>query len=160
GLSRTDHKLIVARGYSQTGELLEAGCEPHDLVVENDTALVKAHVIGSVAAQVVTDMDPLNPQPPDPLKNGGALPDRRGLPLADRPVSWRMIGPSGSEETQATNIVETGDGTWQPEEPECTGDKGTAQVFPVTPNLVGGFAVSIRAAWATSAQTVFSGITN
>src|SRR5688500_9803100 len=34
-LSRTDHKLIVARGYSETGELLEGGCAPHDLVVEN-----------------------------------------------------------------------------------------------------------------------------
>lgn len=160
GLSRTDHKLIVARGYSQTGELLEAGCEPHDLVVENDKALVKAHVIGSVAAQVVTDMDPLNPQPLDPLKIGVLVTDRDGLPLVDRPVSWRMIGPAGSEATQATNILETGDGAWQPDEPECTGDKGTVQVLPVTPNLVGGFAVSMRAAWTTSAQTVFSGITN
>lgn len=152
-LSRTEHKLIVARGYSQTGELLEAGCAAHDLVVENDSVTVKTHVIADVSAQ--QDFDN-----PSPVRIGTLVTDRDGVPLRDRPVSWRVIGPAGSEETQSTNVMRTGDGLWQPIEPACTGANGTTPVYPVTPNLVGGFAVSVRAAWAIQPQTVFSGVTN
>jgi hypothetical protein len=156
-LSRTDRKLIVARAYSATGELLEGGCQGHDLVVENDSVTVKTHVIASVSAEVVLDNAGL---PVDPLRIGVIVTDRDGVPLEDRPVSWRMIGPAGSDEIQSTNITPTGDGTWQPTEPACTGEKGTTPIYPVTPNLVGGFATAVRAAWANQVATQFSGITN
>lgn len=160
-LSRTEHKLIVARGYSQTGELLEAGCAEHDLVVENDSVTVNAHVIASVSAQIVEEMSmAMIPVPKDPLEIAVLVTDRDGIALQDRPVSWRMIGPSGSDETQSTNVRPTGDGTWQPEIPACTGPNGGVRIHPVTPNLVGGFAVSVRAAWSHQTQTQFSGITN
>lgn len=157
-LSRTDHKLIVARGYSETGELLEAGCEEHDLVVENDSVTVKTHVIAGVSAEMI--LDEQSGLPVDPMRIGVIVTDRDGVPLEGRPVSWRMIGPSGSDETQATNIVRTGDGRWQPEAPACTNDKGTTPVYPVTPNLVGGFATAVRVAWANQVATQFSGVTN
>lgn len=156
-LSRTDHKLIVVRGYSETGELFEGGCVAHDLVVEDDSVTVKTRVIASVSAQLALDNTGL---PIDPMRIGVIVSDRNGVPLQGRPVSWRMIGPSGSDEIQATNITPTGDGTWQPTEPACTGDKGTTSIHPVPPNLVGGFTTSVRAAWANQVATPFSGITN
>jgi hypothetical protein len=157
-LSRTDHKLIVVRGYAPTGELLEGGCAEHDLVVVNDTVTVKTHVIASVSAQLA--VEELTGLPIDPLRIGVIVTDRDGVPLPNRPVAWRMIGPAGSDATQATNITTTADGVWQPERPACTTMKGTTPVHPVTPNLVGGFATSVRVAWANQVATQFSGVAN
>lgn len=157
-LSRTNHKLIVARGYAETGELLEGGCAEHDLVVEDDRLTIHTHVIADVSAQVA--IDDVTGLPVEPLRIALIATDRDGVPLADRPAAWRMIGPAGSDPTQATNIASTGDGTWQPEAPACTGATGTASVYPVTPNLVGGFASTVRVAWANQVATQFSGITN
>lgn len=156
-LSRTDRKLIVVRGYSETGELLEGGCEAHDLVRPNDTMTVKTHVIADVSAEVQVDDNGI---PVDPFRIGVILTDRDGVPLPDRPVSWRMIGPAGSHEIQSTNIRATDDGMWQPEEPACSNANGTTPVHPVTPNLVGGFATAVRVAWAKQVATQFSGVTN
>ncbi|MFN0250649.1 MAG: hypothetical protein ACKV2T_27465 [Kofleriaceae bacterium] len=157
-LSRTGRKLIVVRGYAETGELLEGGCAEHDLVVANDSVAVKTHVIASVSAQPVVDEE--TGLPVDPLRIGVIVTDRGGMPLPNRPVAWRMIGPAGSDATQTMNVTTTADGTWQPELPACTNVKGTTPVFPVTPNLVGGFATSVRVAWANQVATQFSGVTN
>ena len=160
-LSRTDHKLIVVRGYADTGELLEGGCAEHDLVVEDDSITVKTHVIASVSAQVVLDPDSGEPPVPfDPLRIGVIVTDRDGVTLPDRPVSLRMIGPAGSDPIQATNMITTDDGAWQPERPACTNNKGTTAVFPIVPNIVGGFAAKVRVAWANQVATQFSGIAN
>ena len=150
-LSRTARKLVVARGYAADGELLEAGCVPHDEIVGADTAEVITHPIASVSAAQTDGTG---------YELGVLVTDRDGAPLADRAISYRMYGPAGSVPARADGIREMPDGNWRPVAPSCTDGSGLATLHPVTPNTVGGFFTSLRASWARQPAQTFSGLAN
>lgn len=150
-ISRTERKLIVARGYSDTGELLEAGCVQHDEIIGADVAEVTTHPIALVSVQ---------PSPNLPYQLGVLVTNRDGEALPARAVTYRMDGPVGSKPARTSAVTELADGTWQPEVPTCANDDGFATLHPVTPDTVGGFATTVRVAWGARLAQTFSGISN
>lgn len=153
GISRTDHKVIVGRGFDAMGKLLAAGCVEHDVVDGNLELAITTQV--AVTVSIV---------PPDPTSTDpsaaqvGAL-DPMGKIVDGRPVSWTLYGPAGSPPLAMTNVTMAGDGTWQPKAPSCTAG-GLLKIHPVPPGVVGGFAVQMRVAWSVELPALYTGLTS
>src|SRR6185369_10730831 len=59
GISRTDHKVIVARGYSDMGAWITAGCAEQDAL--DQTVKVKITTVPTVSSATVLDIDQADP---------------------------------------------------------------------------------------------------
>jgi hypothetical protein len=92
GISRIDHKVLVARGLDAGGALIVAGCATLD-VIDGDARLA----IGTVPAAIVT-IDPRKPDLPftDKTPISARVIDALGNPLADRWLVTRVYGPRGA----------------------------------------------------------------
>jgi len=158
GISRTDAKLIVARGYGSDGSLVTAGCAEKDTVSGADSVTIATEVAAQVSVSAVdvsrtTNLFGINV----------AATDATGKSLEGRPVWWRVWGPAGTVPVNATNLTTMIDGVvadaeWQPAQPTCT-TNGLATVTPVPPSTVGGFAFQPRVKWATTTVPLISAFT-
>ena len=140
GVSRTHHKVIVARGFDSSGGLASAGCAEKDEVTGADSVAITTLIAAVVSVRPPTDANALDVVV--------TLTDPSGASIADaRPVMWTVYGPAGSTSANPANITEISDGVWEPALPSCAAN-GSARLHPNPPNSVGGYAVQIRAAWA------------
>jgi len=150
GISRVDHKIIVARGFSASGEWVTAGCKEHDEVDEATTIVIET--IPTVTAATVLDMTDTG----DPFLAVLAATDMTGKAVADRRVGWTVYGPAGST-AQSSNVREVSDGVWEPTKPSCTeSSTGAAELHPPPPNMIGGYSVQLRAEWAIELPSLYS----
>jgi len=149
GISRTDHKVIVVRGYGLGGEWISAGCAEQDVVGE-DTR-IPITTIPTVIAATVLDADPN-----DSLRAVIATTDARGRSVADRRVGWTVYGPAGSLPMSEAGAVSSSDGVWEPTHPTCTNASGAASLHPSPPDIVGGYSVQLRAEWAVTLPAMYS----
>jgi hypothetical protein len=154
GLSRTDDKLIVARGYDMAGIYVAAGCVDKGVVsgsdkVEIDTVATAAVSLVAVDANGTSDIYGIST----------TVTDVTGMVLDGRQVWWRVFGPAGTQpDNRASNVTTITDGVWEPTAPSCT-SHGELSIHPVPPSLIGGFAVEVRLAWGAYAPRMFSSFT-
>ena len=143
GVSRLDHKVIVARGFGIEGELIAAGCVEID-DVESGPALIETIAAATVTLGDAGDMGGLLVTTTDPFSRA----------LTGRRVSWRTFGPAGTSanEQQYTNVD---DGIWEPKSPSCTRN-GEIIIHPQPPSLPAGFAVRMRVSWAANEIPLFT----
>jgi hypothetical protein len=153
GLSRTDTKLVVARGYDANGGLLAAGCAEQG-VVSGDVELAITTELAAVVSYALAD-----PMGTDLYGIATTVTDPSGKEIDNRQVWWRVYGPAGtSAQPTPTDLTGISDGIWEPTQPTCT-SKGLATIHPVPPNQIGGFAVELRVAWAVDPPQYFSSFT-
>jgi hypothetical protein len=89
GISRLDHKVLVARGRDAAGDLVVAGCRDLD-ALDGDVAID----LPTAPAAIVT----VDPRRPDVALDPAApiavhVLDPLGQPLEQRSVVWRVFGP-------------------------------------------------------------------
>ncbi|HEY1552991.1 MAG TPA: hypothetical protein VGG28_34410 [Kofleriaceae bacterium] len=149
GISRTNNKVIVARGFDTTGALLSAGCLQVGTVSGNQTVTIDTVVAATVAIDNAANSSSVAVTATDP--NGGLIDGRA--------ISWTVYGPAGSTPASTTIATTTSDGVWEPTSPTCTAN-GVAQVHVVPPATVGGYAVQMRVAWATETFPIFTNLTS
>jgi len=142
GISRTGHKVIVARGFDTNTALVTVGCAEKDEVIGADTVTISTFVAAVVSIHPPTD--------PAMIDVAITLTDASGASLPDmRPVTWTVYGPAGSTPANPANVTTISDGVWEPMLPSCTGNgNGITKLRPNPPSVLGGYAVQIRAAWA------------
>jgi hypothetical protein len=148
GISRVDHKVIVARGFSDTGAWITAGCAEHDIVEETTDIVIDT--MATVTASTVFDSED-----GDPFLAVLATTDATGKPVADRRLAWTAYGPAGSVPMTSTNLA-VSDGIWEPTKATCTGASGAAKLHPPPPSVVGGYAVQLRAEWGIDLPALYS----
>ena len=143
GISRLDHKVIVARGRGIEDELITAGCAEID-DVESGPALIETEVAAIATVSDAGEMGGILVTATDPFSRA----------LVKRRVSWRTYGPAGTSanEQQYTNV---GDGVWEPKQPSCTRD-GEIVVHPQPPSVPAGYAVRLRVSWAATELPLFT----
>lgn len=149
GISRVDHKVIVARGYSDTGAWITAGCAEQDVV--DETITITIDTMPTVIAATVLDIDQS-----DPFLAVLATTDATGKAVSDRRVAWTVYGPAGSMPVQTTNVASPSDGIWEPTQASCTQQSGAATLHPPPPDVIGGYAVQLRAEWAVDLPARYS----
>ncbi len=152
-LSRTETKVIVARGYGDDGALVTAGCAEKGVIEGNDVVKITTVLAATVS---IAAIDPEGAT--DPYGIGVTTTGPDGDTLTGRKVSWRVYGPAGSSASTSTNITSVGDGVWQPAATTCT-KNGLAQVHPIAPDQIGGFAVQVRVSWAAATPPLTSTLT-
>lgn len=154
GLSRTEPKVIVARGYDQDGTLATGGCKPKGEIKEHDR--IEIPTVRAALASI----GPLVLQGNDPFSLTVALTDTRGIALRGNELSWRVYGPSGSTAAPSPNQLGLDvSGVWHLAEPACANNEGIKTIHPVPPSTVGGFAVQVRPAWAIEPPPLVSAFT-
>lgn len=141
GISRTEDKAIVARGYDDLGGLLSAGCEMKGVVHGRDR--VEIATVPAMVVSVVT-----RAAEPYTITVLAAKPD--GGFLNKREVSWQVYAPTGTTPLAPELATTVGTSEWQPPRGSCTSANGLAKIHPVPPSLIGGFATRIRASWAAN----------
>jgi hypothetical protein len=149
GISRVDHKIIVARGFDGEGAWITAGCAEHDVVDERTKITIAT--VPTVTASPVLDTNTS-----DPFLAILAISDSRGRAVTDRAVAWSVYGPAGSKPQSMTNVAMPSDGVWEPTKATCTGPNGAARVHPPPPNVIGGYAVQLTAQWAIDLPALYS----
>ncbi|HET9988863.1 MAG TPA: hypothetical protein VFQ65_10085 [Kofleriaceae bacterium] len=150
GISRTGHKVIVARGFDANMALVAIGCAQKDEVIGADSVQISTFVAAAVSIHPPSD--------PSMLDVAITLTDARGASLPDmRPVTWTVYGPAGSTAANPANITAISDGVWEPALPSCTGN-GVTKLRPNPPKVLGGYAVQIRAAWALEEPQPYSSL--
>lgn len=150
GISRTDPKIVVARGYGSDGRLRTEGCAEKATVSGADELAVTT-VMTATASVALSD-----PTRQDLFGLAVAATDPDGKELDARPVSWRVYAPVGA--LPAANTVTTAaDSSWTPTAPTCT-TSGVALIHPVPPSTVGGYAIQARVAWAAEPVPLYSAI--
>lgn len=157
GLSRTEVKMIVARGHDADGVLATAGCEEKGLIGDHDQLTIRTTraSIASIGPLVIRSSDG-----GDPFTVAVALTDAGGVPLPGNRVSWRVHAPDGAAAaTTPSELVELPSPAsgWQLAEPTCTNDNGVRQLHPVPPTTVGGFAVQVRPSWPIELPPLVTG---
>jgi len=140
GISRVDHKVLVARGRDAGGELVVAGCRELDALDGSVTV-----DLPTIAAALVT-IDPRRPDAPldlaDPI-TVHAL-DPLGMPLEHRDVVWRVFGPKG-----APGGVPGAASCPMPGVDGCTSTQaGDANVAASPPSAPGPALVEVHVEWA------------
>ncbi len=141
GISRTEDKAIVARGFNEDGELIAAGCKLKGVVKGRDRVAIDT-VPAMIISAVSDSADPYT------ITVLGTKPD--GGLLAKREVSWQVYAPVGSTPLNTSLATVTGDAEWQPIKNACTNNNGVAKLHPVPPSVIGGFATRIRGSWAAN----------
>lgn len=150
GISRTGHKVIVARGFDAAMALVTIGCAEKDEVIGADTVTISTFVAAAVSIRPPAD--------PTMLDVAVTLTDASGASLPDmRPVMWTVYGPAGSTAANPANVTKISDGIWEPTLPSCTGN-GVTKLRPNPPSSLGGYAVQIRAAWALEEPQPYSSL--
>jgi hypothetical protein len=153
GISRTDAKVIVARGYAADGSPVTAGCVEKGLISGADhvTINTSAMVVASIAIQH-TDADPYQ------ILINATTPT--GDPVDGRVVSWQVDAAAGATAlTTTTTDVGTPDApAWRPTAPSCT-KGGDVHLHPVPPTQAGGYRVRPRVSWAIDQPPWYSGFT-
>jgi len=150
GLSRTDPKIVVARGYGSDGRLRTEGCAEKDEVVGADELAI-ATMVTATASVALAD-----PTHTDLFGLAVAATDPDGKELDGRPVSWRVYAPVGA--TPAVSSLDVAsDSSWTPKSPTCTSN-GLAVIHPVPPSTIGGYAIQARVAWAAEPVPLYSAI--
>jgi len=150
GISRTGHKVIVARGFDSNMALVSIGCAEKDEVIGADSVSISTFVAAAVSIHPPTD--------PSMLDVAITLTDASGASLPDmRPVMWTVYGPAGSTAANPMNINSVSDGVWEPKLPSCTGN-GITKLRPNPPSSLGGYAVQIRAGWAIEEPQTYSSL--
>ena len=140
GISRTDNKVIVARGFDASGTLISAGCVEKGVVSGADTVAITTLVAAVVSIHPPTDTT---------LDVAITLTDASGVQLPDsRPVIWTVYGPAGSTAANPSNVTSPSDGVWEPALPSCVTGGSVLRLRPNPPSILGGYAVQVRAAWA------------
>jgi hypothetical protein len=153
GISRTDHKVIVARGYDAMSKPLTGGCEEYDVV--DGRAVIDISTMEMVDVSIV----PPDPTDADPLRATVAATDHNGQIVDHRRVAWIVYGPAGSQPASVTNAKTLGDASWGPNFAACT-QNGPASVHPVPPATVGGYAVQISVEWAQELPPMYTSLTS
>jgi hypothetical protein len=151
-LSRTDKKIVVARGYDASGANVAAGCAEKTLVSGNDELAIATEVTATVSVGLA------DPTGADFYGIAVTTTDPTGALLDRRQVWWRVFGPSGATPATTGGVTTISDGVWQPAQPTCS-NRGVGIVHPVPPLLVGGFAIAVRVAWASAPPPLFSAFT-
>jgi len=153
-LSRTELKMIVARGY--VGDtFMTAGCTEHGEIVGQDEVKVKTFRASSASIGGLSlDMT-------DPFSVQVSLRDATGAALAGSPVSWRVYAPFGAVPAQSVvpPALDDTSGVWQLAQPTCTRDNGARRLHPVPPAAVGGFAIQVRPSWPIEKPPLITGFT-
>jgi len=150
GISRTDPKVVVARGYGSDGRLRTEGCAEKGTVTGADE-LALATVMTATASVALAD-----PTRQDLFGLAVAATDPDGKELDARPVSWRVYAPVGATPAAAT-VATASDSSWTPNAPTCTSN-GVALIHPVPPSTVGGYAIQARVAWSAEPVPLYSAI--
>lgn len=150
GISRTDPKVIVARGYGADGRLITEGCAEKGVVSGADEVSI-ATVPTATASVALAD-----PTHADQFGLAVAATDPDGKELDGRAVSWRVYAPVGAMPA-ASGLDVASDSSWQPVAPSCTQD-GLAVIHPVPPSTVGGYAIQARVAWAAEPVPLYSAL--
>ncbi len=159
GLSRTDHKVIVARGFNGTA-LVSIGCAEQD-VVSGDTQITITTLPAATVSIAPIDT---GTGTADPLGRYVTTIDANGDSIDQRAVTWTVYGPAGTTAATGGDAVtstidgEVVDGAWQPTEPTLTCN-GIATIHPVPPATVAGYAVQVRVAWAAQSLPLYTAIT-
>ncbi|HEY1558870.1 MAG TPA: hypothetical protein VGF94_28800 [Kofleriaceae bacterium] len=148
GISRVDHKVIVARGFDAAGALLAAGCAEQD-VVDGSVELAIATEVAASPSIVVPTMPG--------MAVDVTVTDPMGALLANRAVSWTVYSAAGTTPTAMTSLAVLGDGSWRPDSPSCT-QNGGVKIHPVPPGQVAGFAVQVGVAWAAEQPPLFTSL--
>jgi hypothetical protein len=156
GLSRTDPKIIVARGYAADGTLLTAGCVAKGLISGSD--VVKVNTVVTVTASLVFQGQGTD----TPYQIQINTSDPNGDPISGRAISWQVDAAAGTT-PGADGTQRIGDATsppaWQPARPSCTKNNGNIQVHPVPPAQIGGYRVRPRVSWAVAQPPPYSQFT-
>jgi len=150
GISRTDPKIVVARGYGADGTLITEGCAEKDVVTGADQ--LEVDTVPTATASVAL----ADPTHTDVFGLAVAATDPDGKELEGRPVSWRVYAPVGATPA-LTNVDVAPDSSWQPTAPTCTSG-GVAVIHPVPPSTVGGYAIQARVAWAAGPVPLYSAV--
>jgi len=161
GVSRTERKYIVARGFDGGGTPLTAGCATKDEVTGKDHVAVYADEALTVSAI----LEP--PTAADPTYRFAVIasaPDG-GPPAVKRQISWEVYGPDGTQPIRGdlADLVppepnQPPQSDWMPRQPACTNANGITRIHPVPPHHIGGFATRIRASWAANALPLQSSL--
>ena len=154
GLSRTETKLVVARGFDDDGTLTAGGCQEVGLIEghERITIITERAALASIGPLVLAGNDPFSLTV--------VLTDTRGLALKGNKLSWRVYGPSGSTAAPSPNaLIDEASGEWRLDQPTCANGEGLRTIHPVPPSTVGGFAVQVRPKWAIEPPPLVTGFT-
>lgn len=151
GISRTDPKIVVARGYGADGTLTTEGCAEKDVVTGADQ--LEVDTVATATASVAL----ADPTHADLFGLAVAATDPSGKELDGRPVSWRVYAPIGAKPAAMTGVDIAPDSSWQPSSPTCTAG-GAALIHPVPPSTVGGYAIQARVAWAADPVPLYSAV--
>ena len=152
GISRTDPKVIVARGLDASGALLAIGCAEQGTV----SGTVTVAITTSAAATASISLPDLMAS--DQAQVIVTATDPNGMLIDQRPVSWTVYGPAGATPAVMQNVTLASDGVWEAAAPTCT-SSGLAKLHPVPPGIIGGYAVQMRVAWASELPPVFTSLT-
>lgn len=153
GLSRTEHKVLVAHGLDANDQLLVAGCVAVDLVDGAD-----AVTINTEGAAIVT----IDPRRPDQAFNDAPISvrvlDGLGKPLARRWIVSRVFGPKGlpGGSTGAAGCPRQGQGVDACEQTDDTGNRALTLTVPTLPGPV---MVQVHVEWARTQPPLVAGFT-
>src|SRR6185503_8559377 len=104
-----------------------------------------------VTASPVLDADAA-----DPFLAVLAATDATGKAVANRRVGWNVYGPAGSLPVSMNNVTMESDGEWRSAKAICTQANGAAAIHPPPSNVIGGYAVQLRAEWAIDLPARYS----
>jgi hypothetical protein len=148
GMSRTDNKVIVARGFDGSNNWIAAGCGSAGVISDGSTLTIDTE--GTVAVS----LEPPDAAGNDPYGVDIATTDPYGSAVAGRQISWTVFGPTGTVPyTSASSfdmIAGSDGGEWQPNVTCTNPDASLVAVHPMFPNLTGGYAVQMRVEWANA----------
>jgi hypothetical protein len=153
GISRVGTKLVVARGYLDSGQYFTAGCTEQGTIDGEVTVVVDTHVVAAVSLGGV-----------EPGGNEAAsipitITTPLGAALPKRAIGWRVYGYAGAMPTSSPSPLATGTDEWEPMTTTCTGPDGSIRLRPVPPSQIGGYATRVRVSWGQEPPRLFSAFT-
>lgn len=153
-MSREGTKVIVARGFDESGVLIAADCAEKGTVGEGDVLQ-----IGPTNLAASVSVNGIGLDDADPFGIFVTVTDPFVRSLDSRVVSWRVHGSDGAQPIDETDLLPPVDSAWVPAGPPCTNASGVARVHPVPPSTIGGFATAVRTSWSTEPPRVFTTFT-
>jgi hypothetical protein len=171
GMSRTDNKVIVARGFDGSGDWLAAGCVEVGVITDNDSVTIVTEPTVDVSLGLPAVTSGTSGSNSDEYAVVVATTDPTGTAVANRQVSWTVYGAAGTTPANSPTFFDMlDDGEWRPNVPSCTATQadpgsdsegsGTIVVHPMPPNLVGGYAVQMRVEWANAPIPLFTSLSS
>jgi len=152
GVSRLDHKLLVARGRNAAGDLVVAGCTAVDVVEGAQTV-----TIATEPAALVT----IDPRDPTTSFKDAAISirvlDPDGAALPDRWLVARVFGPQGLPGGSTGNPACPRHGVDDCAQTDASGD---LTLMPSVPTQPGPVLVQIHAEWARAQPPLVAGFTS